>query len=103
MNLLAEAMSGLGAVLLQVAAALLLEELTFGGLVRLLVAPRPETGEHAGSTTTKKEKENDRIEAVADGRGSALAGCRFGNSAVWTLASHSHCPPQGRRRRNSPN
>jgi hypothetical protein len=43
MNLLAEAMNGLGAVLLPVAAGLLFEELTFGGLVRLLVAPRPET------------------------------------------------------------
>jgi hypothetical protein len=44
MNLLMEAMRGLGAVLLQVVAALLLEELTFGGLVRLFIAPRPETG-----------------------------------------------------------
>ena len=32
--------------LLPLAAALLLEELTYGGLVRLLLAPRPETGEH---------------------------------------------------------
>jgi hypothetical protein len=44
MNLLMEAMRSLGAVLLQVVAALLLEELTFGGLVRLLVAPRPGAG-----------------------------------------------------------
>jgi hypothetical protein len=44
MNLLTEAMNGLGAALLPVVAALLLEELTFGGLVRLLLAPRPETG-----------------------------------------------------------
>jgi hypothetical protein len=44
MNLLMEATNGLGAVLLPVAAALLFEELTFGGLVRLLLAPRPETG-----------------------------------------------------------
>ena len=36
-----DAMSGLGAVLLPVVAGLLLEELTFGGLVRLLLAPRP--------------------------------------------------------------
>jgi hypothetical protein len=41
MNLLAEAMNGLGAALLQVVALLLLEELTFGGLVRLLLARRP--------------------------------------------------------------
>jgi len=49
MNLLTEAMNGLGAVLLPVVAALLFEELTFGGLVRLLMAPWPGTrsrGEH---------------------------------------------------------
>jgi len=44
MNLLTEAMNGLGAVLLPVAAGLLFEELTFGGLVRLLIAPWPGTG-----------------------------------------------------------
>lgn len=41
MSLVANAMSGMGAALLPVAAALLFEELTFGGLVRLLIAPRP--------------------------------------------------------------
>jgi hypothetical protein len=41
MNLLMEAMNRLGAVLLPIAAGLLFEELTFGGLVRLLLAPRP--------------------------------------------------------------
>ena len=46
MNLLADAMSGLGAALLPVAAALLFEELTFGGLVRLLLAPWPGAGKH---------------------------------------------------------
>lgn len=44
MNLLANAMSGLEAALLPLASALLLEELTYGGLVRLLLAPRPQTG-----------------------------------------------------------
>jgi len=43
MNLLTEAMNGLGAAVLPVVAALLLEELTYGGLVRLLVAPWPGT------------------------------------------------------------
>ena len=42
MNLLIEAMSVLGAAMLPLVAALLLEELTFGGLVRLLIAPWPE-------------------------------------------------------------
>ena len=46
MNLLAEAISGLGAALLPVVAGLLLEELTFGGLVRLLLAPWPGTNKH---------------------------------------------------------
>lgn len=41
MSLLADAMGGLGGALLPVAAALLFEELTFGGLVRLLIAPWP--------------------------------------------------------------
>jgi hypothetical protein len=44
MHLMMEATRSLGGVLLQVVAALLLEELTFGGLVRLFVAPRPATG-----------------------------------------------------------
>ena len=41
MNLLTDALGCLGAVLLPLVAALLLEELTYGGLVRLLIAPRP--------------------------------------------------------------
>jgi len=44
MSLLARAISDFEAVLLPLAAALLLEELTYGGLVRLLLAPRPGTG-----------------------------------------------------------
>ena len=38
-----------GAVLLPVAAVLLLEELTYGGLVRLLLAPWPGTGDHGAT------------------------------------------------------
>jgi hypothetical protein len=45
MNLLANAMADLEAALLPMAAALLLEELTYGGLVRLLLARRPQTRE----------------------------------------------------------
>jgi hypothetical protein len=55
MNLLIEATNGLGAVLLQVAAALLFEELTFGGLVRLLLAPRPGTGRRVERNHKKGE------------------------------------------------
>jgi hypothetical protein len=55
MNLWTEAMSALGAVLLPVATALLLEELTYGGLVRLILAPRPGTGK----PTERKHHERD--------------------------------------------
>jgi hypothetical protein len=50
MNLLTEAMNGLGAALLPVVASLLLEELTFGGLVRLLMSPWLETGKRGAPT-----------------------------------------------------
>jgi hypothetical protein len=49
MKLLTEAMSDLGAAMLPVVSALLLEELTFGGLVRLLMAPRPGASQHGVS------------------------------------------------------
>lgn len=44
MNLLAHLTAGLESAVLPLAAALLLEELTYAGLVRLLLAPRPGTG-----------------------------------------------------------
>jgi hypothetical protein len=47
MNVVTDTMSGLGAALLPVAAALLFEELTFGGLVRLLLTPWPGTRKRA--------------------------------------------------------
>jgi hypothetical protein len=62
MTMLADAMSGLGAALLPVAAALLFEELTFGGLVRLLIAPWPRAGKHGarggGSPQARGRKEH---------------------------------------------
>jgi hypothetical protein len=61
MHLLTEAMSGLGAVLLPVAVGLLFEEMTFGGLVRLMLAPWPGTGRR-GTT----------------GNRSSLLGCKSG-------------------------
>jgi hypothetical protein len=39
-------LSWVGAVLLPLSTVLLLEELTYGGLVRLLLALRPETDKH---------------------------------------------------------
>jgi hypothetical protein len=43
MNQLTDAMGGLGGALLPVVAGLLLEEMTLGALVRLLITPRPKT------------------------------------------------------------
>ena len=53
MDVLVEAANRLGAVLLNVAALLAIEELTFGGLVRLMMAPRPGTG-NDGEHNNKK-------------------------------------------------
>lgn len=52
MSLLARAISDVEAALLPVAAALLLEEMTYGGLVRLLLAPRTDTGKPGGPNHT---------------------------------------------------
>jgi len=56
MNLLTEAMSCLGALLLPLEAALLLEELTYGGLVRLLVAPWPGASKRAERNQQKGDR-----------------------------------------------
>ena len=48
MNLLLDAMNGLGAVMLPIVAALLFEEFTFGGLVRLFLARRPHSSKLKG-------------------------------------------------------
>jgi hypothetical protein len=53
MHWLMETWGGIGVILLPVAAGLLLEELTFGGLVRLLLAPRPETRKQKEPTYRK--------------------------------------------------
>ena len=45
----------MGAVLLPVVAGLLLEELTFGGLVRLLIAPWPGAGKRMERNRQKGE------------------------------------------------
>jgi hypothetical protein len=59
MTVLAEAMDGLGATLLPVAAALLFEELTFGGLVRLLIAPWPGARKHGARGRGRREHKNE--------------------------------------------
>jgi hypothetical protein len=56
MTLLDEAMNGLGAALLPVVTGLLLEELTFGGLVRLLIAPWPKTHAHSERNHVEAKK-----------------------------------------------
>lgn len=56
MTLLDEATNGLGALLLPVVAGLLFEELTFGGLVRLLIVPWPKTGKRTDHNEIKGER-----------------------------------------------
>jgi hypothetical protein len=52
MNWLGTLIAFVGPALLPIAAALLLEELTYGGLVRLLLAPRP--GSHKQGSPERK-------------------------------------------------
>jgi hypothetical protein len=56
MRLIVEAMHAMGAVLLQIAVGLLIEELMFGGLVRLILAPRPVTGQRKGRKDTGEDR-----------------------------------------------
>lgn len=61
MRVLMEAINVLGALLLQLAVGLLIEELTFGGLARLILAPRPVQGngkgrKHSGPKYTGEDK-----------------------------------------------
>ena len=58
MHIFAEAIHAMGAVLLQIAVALLFEELTFAGLVRLILAPRPETDKHQEQINQSKQGES---------------------------------------------
>ena len=54
MRFVTEAVNILGAVLLQIAVGLLIEELTFAGLVRLILAPRPAGGKDKGRSDGDK-------------------------------------------------
>ena len=56
--------------------------------------------ENPKSPITGTEAGNDRIEAVVDGRGSAVAGCRFGDSTVCALAAPASRAQKAWRRRN---
>jgi hypothetical protein len=56
MQLLTEAINAIGAALLQIAVGLLIEELTFGGLVRLILAPRSASGKHEERKHTGESK-----------------------------------------------
>ena len=58
MSEVANAMSGVGAALLPVATALLFEELTFGALVRLLIAPRPGSRKDVAACKGRGRKEH---------------------------------------------
>ena len=110
-----DAMSGLGAVLLPVVAGLLFEELTFGGLVRLLLAPRPGTRKtgRAGSGNRLRRADVQELKPARDGRremialkmllngrGSAVAGCRVCDSAIWHFGCAFARAPQGLLKEN---
>ena len=58
MALISDGVSGVGAALLPLVAALLFEELTFGGLVRLLIAPWPGARKHGAQTRGRNEHKN---------------------------------------------
>jgi len=71
MHLLAEAMNGLGAVLLPVAVGLLFEELTFGGLVRLMLAPSPGTrrrGVPSDGSSSRGSRHGERNKQEGEGK-----------------------------------
>ena len=57
METFAEILSAIAAVVLTVACGLLLEELLFGGLVRLFVAPRPGAREKPSPEAQEEEQE----------------------------------------------
>ncbi len=57
MELFAEMLSIVGALVFSVSCGVLVEELLFGGLVRLFLARRPATG---GSTERKEGMEGER-------------------------------------------
>lgn len=57
MELFAEMLSVVGALLLSVSCGVLVEELLFGGLVRLFLARRPGAGESTERKEGKKEGE----------------------------------------------
>ena len=67
MILLGDVMSGLGAALLPVAAALLFEELTFGGLVRLLIAPWPGARKDGAGRKTRGRRAQERNSRLCGG------------------------------------
>lgn len=73
MRLMADAMSGVGTALLPVAAALLFEELTFGGLVRLLIAPWPGARKH-GATHKGRGRAEQKNEGQPTIQGSVCGG-----------------------------
>ena len=83
MALFTDAMSGLGNALLPVVAALLFEELTFGGLVRLLIAPWPGARKHVvrGADSALQRGRNEHKngnEPTSQHRLAGTAGCGGG-------------------------
>lgn len=77
----------LGALLLPIVTGLLLEELTFGGLVRLLLLRGRGSGDEE-STRTEREAGNARTKTAAEPGWGADADWRAGQSTL-----HAHVAP----------
>jgi hypothetical protein len=60
MSVLANAITNLEVALLPLASALLLEELTYGGLVRLILTPKPVTSKQSGVLRHEGERKCSR-------------------------------------------
>ena len=82
MELFAEGLSVVGAMLLSVSCGLLVEELLFGGLVRLFFSRQPLDEPGPERTRKGRVKGNACTEGSADRRGSAVCGCRIRFIAV---------------------
>ena len=82
------------------AAALLLEELTYGGLVRLLLAPRPDTGKPNEPNYTNWRQEMLALKLLLMVAGALLCCCRRGDSVCRRLAAPAVGAQKGCSERN---
>src|SRR5580692_244860 len=83
MEIFAEGLSVIGALLLSVSCGLLVEEMVFGVLARLFFARQP--GAVRKRSAVHKENTHACVEVPARRRGSAVAGCRSLYHAVRSV------------------